>query len=111
MGLLYIGECGGALVQHPPAPGGDGGTPGCYREHLSTQDTNTKFFTMENVLPKCKCGADVHSDYYLEPFYDDSGAVEGVQPVEYYEEQCLNCLTIEARANYVPHDHEDELPF
>jgi hypothetical protein len=66
---------------------------------------------MEKDLPKCKCGADVHRDYYLEPFYDESGAVEGVQPVEYYEEQCLNCLTIEARAKYVPHDHEDELPF
>jgi len=37
-------ECGGALVQHPPAPGGDGGTPGSSREHLTTQVTNTKNF-------------------------------------------------------------------
>jgi hypothetical protein len=69
---------------------------------------------MEKDLPKCKCGADVHSDYYLEPFYDDSGAVEGVQPVQYFEEQCLDCWVIEARAEHethVPHDHEDELPF
>jgi hypothetical protein len=69
---------------------------------------------MQKDLSKCKCGADVHSDYYLEPFYDDSGAVEGVDHVEYYEEQCLNCLTIEARAKHgthVPQDDGDELPF
>lgn len=63
---------------------------------------------MESSLPKCKCGADVHVDYYLEPSYDDGGSIDAVDYVQWFAETCLNCSLVEP---HVMHNDEDELPF
>lgn len=66
---------------------------------------------MENVLPKCKCGADVHTQDVKVPFYDVSGTLRCVHEYNVEMDECYNCL-YEPYRLYEEHKAErDELPF
>ena len=62
---------------------------------------------MENVLPKCECGADVHVQIYHVPHYDDGGGLETVEEEYDFWSSCYDCWVISTS----PTIDEDELPF
>jgi hypothetical protein len=65
---------------------------------------------MEKVLPKCKCGADVHVQEYQQPIYDESGGLVSVELGLYEYSTCFHCSLRMVEDNS-PRKHEDELPF
>jgi hypothetical protein len=67
-------------------------------------------FTMQKVLPKCKCGADVYVQEYQEPVYDESGGLASVELGLYEWSTCFDCSKQMVEDNS-PRKHEDELPF
>ena len=61
---------------------------------------------MENVLPKCKCGADVSFVVYQVPHYDDDSSLEIVE--EYgFSNTCDKCFASLASSI----KDESDLPF
>jgi hypothetical protein len=66
-----------------------------------------KIFTMENVLPKCKCGADVHFVVYQVPHYDDGGGLETVEEEYGFWNTCIKCFANSASSI----EDESDLPF
>ncbi len=65
---------------------------------------------MENVLPKCKCGADVHFVIYHVPVYDDGGGLIAVDEEYGFWNTCTKCFAaLAASASGI--EEEDELPF
>jgi len=97
------------LVQHPPAPGGEVATPLCFREHLTTQVTNTKKFTMEKVLhPDCSCGQPVMYHIDQIPVFENNVLI-AMQPGDvWFHTRCEDC----DYAVYVANSpEEEELPF
>jgi hypothetical protein len=109
--LEYVRGGGDPLLQHPPAPGGDGGTPYCYTEHLSTQVTNTKYFTMEKDFhPNCDCGQPVMYHIDQIPVFENNVLI-AMQPGNvWFHTRCEDCDYAVYVANS-QEEEEDELPF
>ena len=71
---------------------------------------------MENVLPKCKCGADVHTEDVKVPFYDVTGTLRCVHEYNVEMTECYSCMyepPAELWESSLPMfgDERDELPF
>ena len=67
---------------------------------------------MENVLPKCECGQDVHAELVYHPVHDDGGSVDCIEVDVMYFAKCQDCYVIASeealdREPWI----EDELPF
>ena len=64
---------------------------------------------MESSLPKCKCGADVHVEFYQVACYDDGGGLDSVEEDYEFMETCYACrpISLPQPTNV----DNDELPF
>ena len=67
---------------------------------------------MENVLPKCKCGADVHTEVVKVSFYDVTGTLRCVDEYNVDMDECYSCMYDKAYVACQEYlDQRDELPF